>query len=256
MAWMIRRSTIIGAACLVICALTGCGRRDEPEPPAPDRPASPAAATDSASTPEAAPEANIEARLHAQWQAKVKGLDLNQASGINESNETIRKLVGALSAEEFELLCAHVISLTPSTMTPFQMDLLAFAAMRMARTGDRERLVGLLAQRCPRAIPPAPIEFTLAAEERRGKLPDGFTVLVDAYRAATNDEARATLLSAMAAAMPSLRAKNPDDTAFVAAVESWHAARRGQLPDLRPKYVFAWQDHRFDQGNEDLFETP
>jgi hypothetical protein len=56
--------------------------------------------------------------------------------------------------------------------------------------------------------------------------------------------------------MPSLRARTPDDAAFVTAVEVWHDGHRGRLPSLRSRYVFAWQGHQFAQGNEELFETP
>ena len=167
----------------------------------------------------------------------------------------MRNITGALSPDEFDLLCTHLKALSPSTMTPFQADPLAFAAFRMASSGERARLVDLLAERCPRAIPPAPIEFTLAAEEWRGKLTNGFAVPVDACRAARNDEARATLLDAMSAAMPSLRAKIPDNVSFISAVEAWHSVHKGQLPPLRARYVFAWQDHRFAHGAEELFET-
>lgn len=251
MSMRIRHIMTASLVLAVAIMLAGCGRQEEPQPEGQDQPTAHAAEPVSP-----APEAALEARINEQWRARVKGLDLQSTNGINRSHDAMRNIISALSAEDFELLRSRLLKLSPSEMTAFQNELLGFAVLRLARNGEREQLVSFLAARCPRAIPPAPIEFTLAAEERRKKLPDGFTVLVEAWRAAKNDEARATLMQALASAMPSLRAQTADDTQFVTAVEAWHAAQKGQLPELRPQYVFAWQDHQFSRGNEELFKMP
>ena len=247
------RTTILAALCVAVLILVGCGREDAPTSPTAGGEGGPAPAMekvpDSASTPPP-----LESRLHEQWQEKVKGLDLTRASGANVSNKTMRALVEGLSPEEFEQLRAGLKAVKLSVMTPFQRNVLGVAVRRVMLSGDRAALVGFLAERCPREIPPAPIEYTLAAEERRGKVTDGFTVLVDAYRASANDESRAALLDALASALPSLRAQTPEDDAFVDAAEAWHTAHKGRFK-LRPRYVFAWQDHRFSEGAEELFET-
>ena len=236
-------------ACLLFLPLVGC-RKKQP-PPAPD-----SSTSSSAVVPETGGARDnmlgIMQVIASRWEEKTATLTEAALAKEKRDKRILSKVVMALSEEETAELINTMMTEIPAEEDAFKQGVLGMLVRSLWRKGDRQRLVSLLTVACPREVGPVTIEYSLAVAERTKRMPDAFTVLVESYHAAKNQYAKATLLTALSDALPSLREEFAADDAFVQACADWHQKHRGRFK-LSSKYVFAWQDHRFTQGSEKMF---
>ena len=234
--------------CILSLSLSGCRKKQPPTPsPTPSSTTSPA-------DPNKIPEERhgIIQVIASRWTDKTATLAETALAKEKRDKRILSKVVMALSEEETAELINTMTTETPAEGDAFEQGVLGMLVRSLWRKGDRQRLVSLLTVACPREVGPVTIEYSLAVAERTKRMPDAFTVLVESYHAAKNQYAKATLLTALSDALPSLREEFAADDAFVQACADWHQKHRGRFK-LSSKYVFAWQDHRFTQGSEKMF---
>ena len=167
--------------------------------------------------------------VESRWEGKTETLSKTDLGKELRDKGVLSKVVNALSDEEASELLDYMKAKRLDELTSFEAGALGMLARKLGKSGDRERLVSLLSNNCPREVGPVTIEYDLAVDERMKKMPDAFVALVEAYRVAQNAQAKATLLTALSDALPSLRASIPNDDAFVSACAEWHRKNRGRF---------------------------
>jgi hypothetical protein len=116
----------------------------------------------------------------------------------------------------------------PTRPRGFATHVLEFLVRSLTEWGDRERLVNLLATRCPEYVEyPGAIEFYLAY---CGKgLKDPILILGEAYSESQVAETRRALAAAVRRAFAAFPVEGKDDTEYVENAMQWYAREKSHL---------------------------
>ncbi|HUY90592.1 MAG TPA: hypothetical protein VMV10_17775 [Pirellulales bacterium] len=159
---------------------------------------------------------------------------------IQESIERI--FSGQLTADEVRKLAAAADEL-PAEIEEFGFtaDALAFLVKRLTEMEERERLVELLATRCPTWVRwPTHIEYHLASQGERFEQP--ILILGDAYSRCKSQQTRKALIAAVRRGFRGYEIEGSDDAEYVKNAMQWYL-KNGS--DLEFNYLYVTNDSAY-----------
>ena len=108
-------------------------------------------------------------------------------------------------------------------LSEYERTLLQAFVVIWVESNQKERLIDLLAVKCPKHMPVVTLEYYFALSGQP------ITILTEAYRRSRNPAATRTLLERLGCAFPEIREAVKDDEDFVTACESWYEEHKGEI---------------------------
>jgi hypothetical protein len=166
--------------------------------------------------------------LERDWNGVQTSVAVDPSSPKDEGNIELDELVSFLDtrlrSKQMRLDCVRVIA--AENRDAFSgLGVNAFVLL-LTKYVERETLVSLLAQVCPRRVyTHAAIEFWLVYQSRK-TLSDGLLVLCDAYDASCRADTRREIVTAIRQGMRALGVISKDDAGLVRACRKWYAQNK------------------------------
>ena len=153
--------------------------------------------------------------MHHQWSEELP----DHAAAMGKSNEF---LALRLSVRDIQGLSdsRDVVPLTADRRCPFENAVLNYAIHVLVRTGDRNRLVGLLSTHCLDDVDGEPIEACLT--RHCGTLADPILIFGEAFGKAAAPEVRANLAAAVRRGFADLGIEGENEAEFVENAMEWY----------------------------------